>query len=156
MQPLVFLTMATAPSGLVSDDETREPLSTNPENPFDVERAHAAKNPANGVTEWTLLVKLATGAADNDINIVTIHRDIIALMRENNLTLSIKTLDGSIITTDADFPTGNDYKVKFAMKENKTQFTVAHTVFSMKPLEAIKRNNKILLDLLGKTNVYLD
>jgi hypothetical protein len=77
-------------------------------------------------------------------------------MRTTDPTLSIKTKDGTIITTDEDFPTGTAYKQKFDMKETKREFIVAHTVYSIKELDDIKRKNPSLLDFLDKTNVFLE
>jgi hypothetical protein len=102
------------------------------------------------------LVKLVTGGADNDVNIVKIHHDIISQMRTTDPTLSIKTKDGAIITKDEDFPAGKAYKQQFDMKETKREFIVAHTVYSIKELDDIKRKNPSLLDYLDKANVFLE
>jgi hypothetical protein len=148
--------MAPATSGLISDDDAQWAEDQEYGLAPPPLRTQTGRNPTNEIKEWTLLVKLVTSGADNDVNIVPIHREIIKLLRVLEPDLSIKTKDGSIITCDTDFPTGASYKDKFNMKETKNQFTVGHTVYSIKTLDELKRHNDALLTLLGKSNVYID
>jgi hypothetical protein len=148
--------MAEPIQGVVSDDEPMACDEPTRDNNLGHLRETHEENPAEKVEEWTLLVKLVTSSTVGDVNIVTIHRDIISKMRKTDPTIGIVTETGETIMNDEDFPGGNDYERKFEMKETKNQFTVAHKMFSSKSLDEIKRDNPGLIDFLNSNNVYLD
>jgi hypothetical protein len=108
------------------------------------------------VTEWTMLIKLATGDNDEDVNIVEIHRNIFRLMQQADPTVCFMATAGRKVTNADAFPSGNDYKMKFRIKETAKQFLVAHPVRSDKTLDEIKRNHPELLEYLKLHNVFVD
>jgi hypothetical protein len=142
------------PSVVSCDTQMKEAQPRRDNNPNE-RHVFTDENPAAKVDEWTMLVKLHD-SGNNAVDIVTIHRAIISKMRHTDPTVSFTTSDSAVITTDEDFPTGYEYKTKFKMKESKSQFTVAHKIFSTMPLEEIKRSNSDLLDYLNSHNVFLD
>ena len=68
-----FATMAPSLYGPISDDDNYDHEEMHTDDPFANDPAPAAKNPATEITEWTMLVKLVTSNADNDVNIVQLH-----------------------------------------------------------------------------------
>jgi hypothetical protein len=105
---------------------------------------------------WTMLLRLATGGNDDEVNIVTIHKEIFAFLRKADPSLTIKTTTGTTIDSIAEFPAGNEYQVKFSIKETRNQFTVAHPVHSEKTLDQIKRHNHDFLAYLKHHNIFID
>jgi hypothetical protein len=78
------------------------------------------------------------------------------MMKSTDNTLVFKTTGGHTLAKLEDFPKGASYQTHFKTKETKTQFVLAHTVYSTKPLTDIKRLNKDLLDYLDMSNVFLN
>jgi hypothetical protein len=118
--------------------------------------AYAATNPASAVQEWTMLVRIVTSGSDTKVNIVNLHKAIFTLMHQSDDKFAVKTLQGTLIDSASEFPTGADYQAQFQTQETKNQFVVAHSVYSSKALDAIKRNNPALLELLRVNNIFLD
>ena len=149
--------MAEPHSGVEPNDEHMLCDDPTTDNEFGLWQQPTEENPAEKVEEWTILVKLVTkNSSDGGVNIAKIHREIISKMRKADPTVSIQTIDGAIITTDEDFPSGDSYGKQFEMKETKAQFTATHKVFSTKSLDEIKRDSKKLIDYLYSNNVYID
>ena len=119
--------MAEPHSGVDPNDEHMLCDDPTTDNEFGLWQQPTEENPAEKVEEWTILVKLVTKNSSNGgVNIAKIHREIISKMRKADPTVSIQTIDGAIITTDEDFPSGDSYGKQFEMKETKAQFTTTH------------------------------
>jgi hypothetical protein len=133
-----FATMAATISTFVSDDTNQPHSSMDYEEVPKTERPNTSEKLlendlkwTNG-HDWTMLLKLATGGNDDEVNIVKIHKEIFALLCKADASLTIKTTIGTSIESITDFPTGNDYQAKFSIKETHNQFTVARQVCSKK------------------------
>jgi hypothetical protein len=154
--------MATTISTTASDKTSKPMADTdNASNPFSTDGSTARKLFEDELdlgadTEWTMLIKLASGDNDAEVNIVEIHRTILTLMQQSDPTVGFKTIGGREIGKTADFPTGYQYKQSFRIKESRNQFLVAHPVRSNKSLDEIKRHNQDLLAYLKVQNVYID
>jgi hypothetical protein len=156
LQPLDFLTMAQPSSGLISDDDDLKRSIQADAMQLESNSTPPPQNPASKIQEWTLLVRIVTSGTNSAVNVVKIHKDIFALLQAADDKFVLKTLQGSLIESTADFPSGADYQSHFKTKETKTQFVVSHTVYSSKTIDAIKRTSPALLDLLRANNVFLD
>jgi len=154
--------MAPTISSLVTDD-TEAPqefhdTAMHQEDAEDatVRRLFEERPDLSEVTEWTILIKLAAGDNDDDVNIVEIHRNILRLMQQADPTVCFMATGGIKVTNANNFPSGPQYKTKFRIKESRKQFLVAHPVRSDKTLDEIKRNHPELLEYLKLHNVYID
>jgi hypothetical protein len=156
LQPLDFLTMAQAASGLISDDDELERAIAADGMELESDSDPREQNPAHKVKEWTMLLRIVTSGNDSAVNVPKIHKDIFELLKATDNKFAIQTLEGTLIESGPDFPSGADYKMLFKTQETKTQFVVSHTVYSSKTIDAIKRTSPALLDLLRTNKVFLD
>ena len=148
--------MAQASSGQVSDDDELERSIMADGMQLESNSAPPAQNPASRIQEWTMLLRIVTSGSDSAVNVVKIHKDIFALLRAADDKFALKDLNGSIIESVSDFPSGADYQTHFKTQETKTQFVVSHTVYSSKTIDALKRTSPALLDLLRAHKVFFD
>ncbi len=143
--------MADPASGVISDDDDLERAIQADGMDMESDSDIRVQNPASKIEEWTLLLRFVTKGSDSTVNIVKIHRDIFRLIKQSDDKFAVKTLQGTLIDSASEFPTGADYQAQFQTQETKNQFVVAHSVYSSKALDAIKRNNPALLELSSLT-----
>jgi hypothetical protein len=143
-------------SGAISDDDKLERAVWNEHPRRDLKAASSAQNPASEIQEWTMLLHIITSGNEKTVNIVNLHKAIFTLMHQSNDKFVVKTLQGTLIDSASDFLLGHDYQTHFRTQESKNHFVVAHSVYSSKALEAIKRNHPALLKLLRANNVFIN
>jgi hypothetical protein len=141
---------------MISDDDELERAVQAEGMQLESDSATTVQNLASQIEEWTLLLRFVTSGSDNTVNIAQLHKNIFLLIQKSDDKFAAKTINGTLIDSATDFPSGENYQAQFKTQETKNQFVVSHTVYSSKSIDSIKRTNTALLELLRANNVFLD